>query len=439
MRHAAATALCALLSGCAADSEAATGEARWVHVPPPRPASCRDVPAGDALRAAVAAAAPGDALCLAAGRHVGPVVVKVPLTLWGPREAEIVAPSGGTVIALRAPGARLLGVTVDGRGGSFDRADAAVHGAADDVVVEGVTVIAGAYGIVLEQARRGRVAGNRVRGATEDAVGQRGDTIRLWETDDAVLEGNLIEDGRDLVVWYSRGAVVRGNHVRRGRYGTHFMYSHRTAVTGNRYTDVTVGVFVMYSRDVRLEGNLIANAAGAAGIAIGLKDAGSVRIADNLLVRDEVGIYLDATPQRRDERVEITGNSLHFCRTAVAFHATPAGVAIEVTGNNFGGNHANARIDGGGDALGVRWEGNWFEDYAGYDLDGDGTGDVPYELRSFSGSLLARRPELAFFRDTPALALTDAAAHLDPLFPPRRLLSDPRPRMDPITGSPGDR
>lgn len=439
MRRPVLTALCTLVAGCAAASEAASLDGRWAQAAPPRPVGCREVGPGDGLRAAVAAAAPGDALCLAPGRHAGPVVVKVPLTIWGPRDAEVAAPSGGTVIELRAPGARLLGVTVDGRGGSFDRADAAVYGAADDLVVEGVTVIAGAYGVVIEKVRRTRLAGNRVRGATAAAVGQRGDTIRLWETDDAVVEGNLLEDGRDMVVWYSRGATVRDNHVRRGRYGTHFMYSHRTAVSGNRYTDVTVGVFVMYSRDVRLEGNLIANAAGAAGIAIGLKDAGNVRIADNLLVRDEVGIYLDATPQRRDERVEITGNSLHFCRTAVAFHATPADVAIEVTANNFGGNHDNARIDGGGDALGVRWEGNWFEDYAGYDMDGDGTGDVPYELRSFSGSLLARRPELAFFRDTPALALTDAAAHLDPLFPPRRLLSDPRPRMDPIAGPRGAR
>ena len=60
------------------------------------------------------------------------------------------------------------------------------------------------------QAHRARLAGNHVRGDAAAAIGQRGDTIRLWETDDAVVEGNLIEDGRDMVVWYSRGAAVRG-------------------------------------------------------------------------------------------------------------------------------------------------------------------------------------------------------------------------------------
>jgi nitrous oxidase accessory protein len=192
--------------------------------------------------------------------------VGTPLTLWGTRDATI---SGGVTIA------------------------------ADDVTVAGLTVESDAVGVEVQQAHRTRLIGNHVRGDRRAGIGERGDSIRLWETDDAVVEDNLIEDGRDVVVWYSRRALIRHNDMRRTRYGTHFMYSHGSRVADNRYLDVTVGVFVMYTRDVELTGNVIANAAGSAGIAIGLKDSGSVRIAHNLLVRDEVGIYLDATPQRR--------------------------------------------------------------------------------------------------------------------------------------------
>ncbi|MBZ0235885.1 MAG: right-handed parallel beta-helix repeat-containing protein, partial [Deltaproteobacteria bacterium] len=351
----------------------------------------------------IAAAAPGDALCLGAGRHAGPLVVKQPLTLWGAPGTILAAGPTESAIAIRA----------------------------DDVTIAGLTIEAPGFGILVEQSRRVRLVGNHVIGSRDPAVGQRGDTIKLWETDDAVIEGNLVEDGRDLVVWYSRTATVRDNQVLRARYGTHFMYSHGSKVEDNRYLDVTVGVFVMYTREVALTGNVIANAAGAAGIAIGLKDSGSVRIAQNLLVRDEVGIYLDATPQRRDEAVAIEGNQLRLCRTAIVFHAS-SGHGVEITGNDFGGNEAQVRVDGGGDAMNVAWRDNWFDDYAGYDLDGDGTGDVPYELRSFTGELVARRPELGFLRGTPALAMADAASHLDPLFHPKTLLVDPSPRMDAI-------
>ena len=48
-------------------------------------------------------------------------------------------------------------------------------------------------------------------------------------------------------------------------------------------------------------------------------------------------------------------------------------------------------IEGGGDAADVAWSGNYFDDYAGYDLDRDGIGDVAYELRSFEDDLTAHR------------------------------------------------
>jgi nitrous oxidase accessory protein len=405
MRALAATAITLglALGGAACSTPCAADGGGWQPARAPRPDACREVRAGDDVQAALDAAAPGDALCLADGRHRGPLAVRTRLTLWG------------------APGAIVVG----------EGAAPALAVLADDVTVAGLTVEAPGYGITVERSKRTRLVGNRVIGSRDPAVGQRGDAIKLWETDEAVLEGNLVEDGRDVVVWYSRNAHVRGNQVLRARYGTHFMYSHGSRVEANRYLDVTVGVFVMYTRDVQLTGNIIANAAGAAGIAIGLKDSGSVRIADNLLVRDEVGVYLDATPQRRDEKVVITGNQLRLCRTAIVFHASSHGV--EITDNDFGANDAQTRIDGGGDAMAVTWRGNWFDDYAGYDLDGDGTGDVPYELRSFTGQLVARRPELGFLHGTPALAMADAAAHLDPLFHPKTLLVDTAPRMAPVT------
>jgi hypothetical protein len=70
------------------------------------------------------------------------------------------------------------------------------------------------------------------------------------------------------------------------------------------------------------------------------------------------------------------------------------------------------RVDGGGDALGIEWDRNDWDDYRGYDLDGDGVGDVPYELRSLSNELRARYPDLAFFDGSPTVALTGTAQAL---------------------------
>ncbi|HSD89534.1 MAG TPA: hypothetical protein VLB44_18515, partial [Kofleriaceae bacterium] len=67
----------------------------------------------------------------------------------------------------------------------------------------------------------------------------------------------------------------------------------------------------------------------------------------------------------------------------------------------------------------------------GYDLDGDATGDVEYQLRSLEGALVERTPTLAFFHGTAALAAAETATQLIPMYAPRTLLVDPRPRMRP--------
>jgi nitrous oxidase accessory protein len=87
------------------------------------------------------------------------------------------------------------------------------------------------------------------------------------------------------------------------------------------------------------------------------------------------------------------------------------------------------QVAGRGDARQARWRANEFDDYAGYDLDGDGAGDVPYELRSLASDLVAERPALAFFRGTPAFALAEAIGRIVPVFEPRLVLNDPEPRM----------
>jgi nitrous oxidase accessory protein len=415
-----------LLAACA---DGRAGVAGSVPVPA-RPASCQEVPAGADLAAAVAAAPADGALCLGPGDHVGPLRVDRRLTIWGPRSAVVRAGAPGSVVVVTAPGARLAGLTVDGTGGRIDKLDAAVHVTADDVTVEGVAVVRAVYGILVEKARRVTVRGNHVRGDASTSPGLRGDTIRLWETDDSLIADNLVEDGRDLVVWYARRNRIERNRVLRGRYGTHFMFSHDNVVEDNRYLHGVVGVFVMYSRGVTLRRNLIAGASGAAGLAIGLKDSGNIVIEANVLLRDTVGLYVDQSPGVAGDTLAILGNVFRQCETAVSFHTTPA--RTRFAGNDFADNRETVRSDAGVDPSAADWAGNYFDDYVGYDLDGDGIGDLPHEARSASEQMIARHPPLAFFRGGPVLEVVDAASKLMPLWTPQTLLVDEAPRMRPL-------
>jgi nitrous oxidase accessory protein len=394
-----------------------------------RPPACLDVPAGADLQAAADAAPAGATLCLAPGAYLGPLALARGLGLWGPRDAVVRSRGEGTTLRVTGAGSRLAGFTVDGSGNRADLLDGAVHVSGSAHVVTGLSILHAPYGILVEKARGVVVRGNHVEGDALASFGRRGDPIRLWETTDSLVEGNQVEDGRDVVVWYSSRNSILKNHVRGGRYGTHLMYSHDNLVEGNVYEHGVVGVFVMYSRRVQLRDNRIVGARGSAGIGIGLKDSGDVVVEANRLVDDAVGLYVDNSPSQLGEHDTVRGNLFRLCDAATVFHSS--GVRNRFAGNDFVDNQTQTRNDGGGDTREVVWDGNYFDDYAGYDLDDDGVGDVRYELRSAADELVGRYPELAFFHGTPTLGLADAASRLVPLFAPAVLLVDPHPRMAP--------
>jgi len=291
-----------------------------------------------------------------------------------------------------------------------------------------VAIVRATFGILVEKSRGAAVRGNAVTGNPDATVGMRGDSIRLWETTDSLVERNQVLDGRDVVVWYSARNRIVHNLIARSRYGTHLMYSSDCEVAGNRYEADVVGAFIMYSHRVRVRGNVVVGAAASAEMGVGIKDSGDVTLERNGLVHAGIGLYLDGNPPP-GEAVRIDGNAIRLCDAAVVFHA--GATRVELTGNEIADNRVAVRVDGRGDALAVAWDGNYFDDYVGYDLDGDGIGDLPYELRSLSGELVGRYPNLAFFRGSPSLELTDAVTRLVPLLQPPTLLRDARPRMRP--------
>ncbi|MBI5853082.1 MAG: nitrous oxide reductase family maturation protein NosD [Planctomycetes bacterium] len=395
---------------------------------PSRPDVAVLVAAGEDLQARIDAAPSDAVLELGPGRHAGPIVLKRAITLWSDAGAVVTGGGGGgCTVMVDGPNVRLLGLTVDGSGGRFDLLDAAIRVHGDDAVVEGVTIRNALFGILVEKVSRATIRGNLVQGTGDAALGLRGDTIRLWETQDSIVEGNVVRDGRDMVVWYSNRTRVLRNEVSGGRYGTHFMYSREQLVEGNRYAGNVVGVFVMYSHDLELRSNTISRCSGASGIGIGLKESGNVKLLRNRLIANTIGIFIDTSPLDVGEHDHIEGNLVALGRTAIAFHG---GAARNVfTGNVFRDNQQQVRVDGGSDALAAEWAGNQWDDYAGYDLDGDGFGDVPYEIASLVGQLTSKRPALEFFSGTPTLFLVELTGRVMPIFEPQVLVRDSHPAV----------
>ncbi|HEX5054470.1 MAG TPA: nitrous oxide reductase family maturation protein NosD [Planctomycetota bacterium] len=423
MRTLLETLLCATVVACGGSRE------RDPQAPPPaRPVTGIDVPPGSTLQQAIDAAPAGATLLLQAGEYRGPFVIEKPLHVWGPPTAVLNAVDGST-LSVKADHVTLAGFTVAGSGQRFDLMDGGVHLQGDDLTIEGVVVRDTLFGILVERCNRATVRGNTVIGTGLPAMGLRGDGIRLWETNDSEVVGNTVRDSRDVVVWYSSRNHLADNTVTGSRYGTHFMYSHDNVCEHSRYVGDEVGIFVMYSHGIVLRRNLLARSGGAAGIGIGLKESGDIAVEDSWLLDNTTGLYIDSAPLDPDHHNHYLRNVLRFCETAVAMHASAK--RSEFKDNQFGDNGAVVKVGGQGDALACEFVGNWYDTYQGYDLDGDGRGDVPFEFRRLSTQIEARYPELAILHGAPAMGMVDLVGEVLPLFAPRRLMQDPAPRLRP--------
>lgn len=378
----------------------------------------------DALQRLVADPDGPAVIDVAAGVHHGDLVIKRPVVLRGAAGAILEGTGEGTVLTIDASDVVVQDLLVRRSGHRSTTEDAGIKAKGERVRLSGVDVRETLFGIILHECKSCIVERTHVTGE-DDNTELRGDGIKLWESHDTVVRDCVVEGSRDLVVWYTKRALLEGNVVKGSRYGSHFMYAHDATVRRSRFDRNVVGVFVMYSQRLRVLENVMAGAHGPAGMGLGFKDSDGVEARGNWLVANTTGIYLDNTPRTAAEPAMLDGNLVALNDVAMRLHT--AGEGVHVRGNDFRDNAALVEVDGGGDALAVDVRGNHFSDYEGYDLDHDGVGDVAHTVKTLSSELTEHHPSLRFFHGTAAMTAIDALAHALPVFSAKKLLTDPAP------------
>jgi len=374
------------------------------------------------------AAEPGATVTVPPGLYSGHLVIRKPIVLDGAGRATIDGGGKGTVVQIVSPGVTIRGLTIRGSGKSVTGEPAGVLAVAGPVVIEDNIFEDVLFGIDLRESPDSIVRRNVVRGKDLEP-GRRGDGIRLWWSHNCLIDRNRVYGMRDVVLWYTEGLTISRNRVEGSRYGLHFMYSHDTLLLENELERNSVGVYLMYSNGLRLIRNSMVNNRGSSGYGIGLKDCDDIVIQDNALLANRVGAYLDNSPSSIDSTGLFEGNLIAFNEIGVL--ATPNTHDNVFTANSFIENEEQAAVHGRGALASNTFSkedvGNFWSDYAGFDQDGDGIGDLEYAPRSLFSSMLAREPNLRLFVHSPAQQAVEFTARALPELRPAPLLTDPAP------------
>lgn len=380
------------------------------------------------LQPLIDAAKPGDTVSPPAGVYQGNLKITKPLTLDGRGEVTLDAGGEGSVILLHTDGATLRGLHLKNSGDQHNDIDSGVQVRGNFNVIKDNVIEDILFGIELQQSNGNIIRRNDIGSKAFD-LGVRGDGIRLWYSKDNKIEENKISNSRDLVVWYSSDNTIRKNELRNGRYGLHFMYALYNLVEDNLIVGNSVGAFLMYSDSIVIKNNRFSHGTGNTGMGIGMKESSDVTIENNIILYCATGIYLDVSPFQPDTTNRIFSNHLAFNNIGILFHNDWTGNVLE--DNRMENNFVQVTVNAGASAKRNQWDGNFWDNYRGFDLDKDGIGDTPHEMKVYADRIWMDVPAASFFKGSAILSVLDFMERLAPFSEPIELLKDATPKMSP--------
>ena len=372
-------------------------------------------------------ALPGARIRLPAGIYQGPAVISKPLTLEG--DGQVIIDAGGhrTVLTVKADRVTLRGLTLRGSGESHDQLDGGIMAEGSNLLIENNVIEDVLFGISLHKTTDSVVRNNRIRSRAVDAA-DRGDGLRLWYSTGNRIENNDIAQIRDVTVTNSPRNRFTGNTIRDSRRAFNFLFAHRSLVDRNHLEQNSTGIIALNSDGLTIRNNRILHAMDASGAGIALKETSAALVIGNEIVHCAHGIMADS-PMNPLNRIVFIDNYVAHNITGVYFYGAKGGhIAI---GNTFRSNLWPVTIIGDGDPLDDTWLGNYWDGYEGFDRDGNGFGDRPYELLAYADRIWLETPAARFFRNSPVLELLDFLERLAPFSAPALILRDSAPRMKP--------
>jgi nitrous oxidase accessory protein len=392
---------------------------------PHRPAQWQVRP-GDSLSAAVARAAAGDTLRIERGEYVDHLVIDKPLTLIGLDRPTLSGAETGDVIRIAAPDVTVQGLIIRDSGSDLTAQNAgiSVGKGGDRVVIRDNVLVYDLFGMWIERVADPVVEGNVIVGKRDLPSAQRGNGIQIYYTTGAKITANRIGFARDgIYVDVSDHAVFRGNTMHHLRYGTHYMNSNDNVWEGNDSFLNRGGLALMEVRRQIVRNN---RAWGNTDHGIMLRTIQDSLIEDNVVAGNSRGFFIyDA------EYNVLRGNRVIGNR--VGIHLAAGCIHNEVEGNDFIRNHDQLRFVAARDEIWGARQGNYWSNYLGWDRDGDGIGDVPYEANDVVDRLVWQQPLVKLLLDSPALQTLRLVAHQFPLLRAPSVV-DPHPHMTPFHG-----
>jgi nitrous oxidase accessory protein len=378
---------------------------------------------GDSIVTVIQSAAKGDTVLVERGRYPTHLVIAKPLRLKGLNRPTLDGGNTGDVIRIKSPDVIIEGFIISNSGADLTAQNAGIYlePGSDRAIVRDNTINYTLFGLWIEKVKDIQVIGNNITGMRDLASAQRGNGIQLYNSSGAQIIANHISFTRDgIYVDVSDHALFRGNQLHHLRYGTHYMNSYYNVWEGNESYLNRGGLALMEVRNQEVRNNV---AWGNSDHGIMLRTIQDSVIENNVVAGNARGFFIyDA------EYITLRGNLV--VDNAVGVHLSAGSTHNIVEANDFIANHEQIKYVASHDEIWGAKQGNYWSNYLGWDRDGNGRGDIPYEANDMVDRLSWKHPMMKLLLGSPAVQALRLVARQFPLLRAPSVV-DPNPRMQP--------
>ena len=371
-------------------------------------------------------AAPNDHILVLGGHYFeGNIIVDKPLHLEGRNWPILDGENETEILTLAADSIRVEGFQIQNVGTSYieDRAGLRVR-RSDHFEIHNNRLLNTFFGIYLEKANYGTITNNEVLGnATEES--SSGNAIHLWHCKRIKVTGNKVDQHRDGIYFeFVDESLVQGNHCENNlRYGLHFMFSNDDEYLENTFRRNGAGVAVMFSKKIKIYQNVFEENWGKASYGLLLKEIYDTELKHNVFRNNTLGILVEGST-----RIIYSNND--FLQNGWAIKMNGGCLDNNIQNNNFIGNTFELSLQSS--INNNKLDGNYWSQYAGYDLDHNGIGDIPHRPVKLFNFVVNQTPEAMVLLRSLFIDLLNFSEKVSPILTPENVV-DASPKLIPIT------
>ncbi len=377
------------------------------------------------IKAALSQAGRGDSIIVSAGRYTEQnIEITKPVVLIGEGMPVLDGEGKHEIITVKSSYVIVEGFEFrnGGRSSYIDIAALKLVGV-HDIIIKGNRFVNTFFGIYCQNVQRGVIYNNTLMSNAKDEINSA-NGIHCWKSDSLQILYNTVSGHRDGIYFeFVTGTTITGNYsFNNVRYGLHFMFSSHNGYYNNAFRDNGAGVAVMYSNHVTMYRNRFSENWGSAAYGILMKDITDSDVRHNRFERNTAAIFMEGSNRIHMHENEFVNNGW-----AIKMQASCTDNIIEA--NNFTGNTFDIATNGS--LVLNTFRGNYWDRYEGYDLNRDGTGDIPHRPVSLYSIIVERNPTTLMLFRSFMVDLMDRAERIMPGMTPEALRDD-SPKMKKI-------